>query len=57
MIQKKEYLPGYTGFVPKKKEIYGVTLGESSRQLNHESFKYTNFTADNEASSGINRHK
>jgi len=50
-------LPGYTGFVAKKKDIYGVTIGESSRQLNHESFKYTNFTADNEADSGINRQK
>ena len=57
MLQKKEYLPGYTGFVAKKKDIYGVTVGECSRQLNHESFKYTNFTADNEANSGVNRNK
>jgi hypothetical protein len=57
MLQKKEYLPGYTGFVAKKKDIYGVSVGECSRQLNHESFKYTNFTADNEANSGVNRFK
>ena len=57
MIQKKEYLPGYTGFVARKKDVYGCTVGEVSRQLNHESFKYTNFTADNEAQSGVNRYK
>lgn len=57
MLQKKEYVPGYTGFVARKKDVYGCTVGEVSRQLNHESYKYTNFTADNEAQSGINRFK
>lgn len=57
MLQKKDYLPGYTGFVARKKDIYGCTVGETARQLKHESYKYTNFTADNEAESGINRHK
>jgi hypothetical protein len=57
MIQKKDYLPGYTGFVARKKDVYGCTVGETSRQLKHESFKFTNFTADNEAASGINRNK
>lgn len=57
MIQKKDYLPGYTGFVAGKKDVYGCTVGETSRQLKHESYKYTNYTADNEAKSGINRNK
>lgn len=57
MMQKKDYLPGYTGFVARKKDVYGCTVGETSRQLKHESYKYTNFTADNEAESGINRNK
>jgi hypothetical protein len=57
MMQKKDYLPGYTGFVAHKKDVYGCTVGETSRQLNHQSYKYTNFTADNEAQSGVNRQK
>lgn len=57
MLHKKDYLPGYTGFVARKKDVYGCTVGETSRQLNHESYKYTNFTADNEAHSGLNRQK
>lgn len=57
MMQKKDYLPGYTGFVARKKDVYGCTVGETSRQLKHESYKYTNFTADNEAAGGINRNK
>jgi hypothetical protein len=57
MLQKKDYLPGYTGFVAGKKDVYGCTTGETSRQLKHESYKYTNYTADNEAISGINRNK
>ena len=28
---KKEYLPGYTGHVPFKKEIYGCSLGDINR--------------------------
>jgi hypothetical protein len=28
---KKEYLPGYTGHVPKKNEIYGLTAGEINK--------------------------
>lgn len=28
---RKEYLPGYTGHVPKKMEIFGLTSGETNR--------------------------
>lgn len=28
---RKEYLPGYTGHVPKKMEIYGCTSGDTNR--------------------------
>ena len=28
---KKEYLPGYTGHVPKKMEVFGVTAGDANR--------------------------
>jgi len=30
---KKQYLPGYTGFVPKKNEIFGCTAGDINRIL------------------------
>ena len=56
-MNRKNYLSGYTGFVAGKKDVYGCTVGETSRQLKHESYKYTNFTADNEAKSGINRNR
>lgn len=28
---RKEYLPGYTGHVPKKMEVYGCTAGDTNR--------------------------
>lgn len=28
---RKEYLPGYTGHVPKKNEIFGCTTGDINR--------------------------
>jgi hypothetical protein len=28
---RKEYLPGYTGHVPKKMEIFGCTSGDTNR--------------------------
>jgi hypothetical protein len=28
---KRQYLPGYTGFVPLKKEIFGCTQGDVNR--------------------------
>ena len=27
----KEYLPGYTGHVPKKERVYGCTAGDINR--------------------------
>ena len=27
----KHYLPGYTGFVPKKNDMFGLTAGEINR--------------------------
>jgi len=30
---KKEYLPGYTGFVPQKNEMFGMTAGDINRQI------------------------
>ena len=30
---KKEYLPGYTGHVPKKNDMFGLTAGEVNRVL------------------------
>ena len=28
---RKEYLPGYTGHVPKKMEVFGCTAGEANK--------------------------
>lgn len=42
LIQRKEYLPGYTGHVSQKQNIIGCTEGEIGRQLSQKSFKYTN---------------
>ena len=36
MVEKyftREYLPGYTGHIPKKMESFGVTAGEINRKL------------------------
>jgi len=30
---KKEYLPGYTGHVPKKNDLFGVTAGDANQIL------------------------
>ena len=30
----KEYLPGYTGHVPKKNEVFGCTAGDINRLIN-----------------------
>jgi hypothetical protein len=34
---KKEYLPGYTGHVPKKMEVFGLTAGETNRIIINQS--------------------
>ena len=33
---KKNYLPGYTGHVPKKNEIFGCTAGDTNRLITGE---------------------
>ena len=30
---KKEYLPGYTGFVPSKNDMFGMTAGDINRHI------------------------
>lgn len=30
---KKEYLPGYTGFVPSKNDMFGMTAGDINRKI------------------------
>ena len=30
----KEYLPGYTGHVPKKNEVFGCTAGDINKLIN-----------------------
>ena len=30
----KEYLPGYSGHVPKKNEVFGCTAGDINRLIN-----------------------
>lgn len=36
---KKEYLPGYTGHVPKKMEVFACTAGETNRIIINQSRK------------------
>jgi len=43
---RKEYLPGYTGHVPKKNEIYGLTMGDINRVLTGKAYKPSNFEVD-----------
>jgi hypothetical protein len=42
----KEYLPGYTGFVPKKNEIFGCTAGDINRILTNKGYKPSNYDVD-----------
>ena len=30
---RKEYLPGYTGFVPNKSDLFGMTAGDINRKI------------------------
>jgi hypothetical protein len=36
---RKEYLPGYTGFVPQKKNVFGCTAGDTNRLLTNRMVK------------------
>jgi hypothetical protein len=42
----KEYLPGYTGHVPKKNDIYGCTTGDVNRILTGKGYKPSNYDID-----------
>jgi hypothetical protein len=43
---KKEYLPGYTGHVPKKNEIFGCTAGDINKILTGTTYKPSNYDVD-----------
>ena len=43
---KKEYLPGYTGHVPKKNDIFGCTAGDINRIITGQGYKASNFDID-----------
>lgn len=43
---KKEYLPGYTGHVPKKNEIYGCTSGDINKIITKQGYKPSNYDVD-----------
>jgi hypothetical protein len=43
---KKEYLPGYTGHVPKKNEIYGCTAGDINKIITKVAYKPSNYDVD-----------
>lgn len=44
---KKQYLPGYTGHVPKKNEIFGCTAGDINRILTDQGeYKPSNYDID-----------
>ena len=43
---KKEYLPGYTGHVPKKNEVYGCTAGDINKIITKTAYKPSNHDVD-----------
>ena len=46
IVFKKEYLPGYTGHVPKKNDIFGCTAGDINRILTRQAYKSSNYDVD-----------
>jgi len=42
----KNYLPGYTGHVPKKNEIFGCTAGDINRLLTNGGQKPSNYEVE-----------
>jgi hypothetical protein len=47
---RTNYLPGYTGHIPFRKEIYGCTLGDINRIVTGKQInKATNFEVDQSA--------
>jgi hypothetical protein len=43
---KKEYLPGYTGHVPFKNDIYGCTAGDINKIITGQTEKASNYDVD-----------
>ena len=43
---KKEYLPGYTGHVPKKNDIFGCTAGDINKILTGKVYKPSNYDVE-----------
>ena len=43
---RKEYLPGYTGHVPKKNEVYGCTAGDINKIITKQGYKPSNYDVD-----------
>jgi hypothetical protein len=44
---KKEYLPGYTGHVPQKNNIFGCTAGDINKIVAEKIVKPSNLDIDN----------
>ena len=46
-LYKREYLPGYTGHVPKKNNVFGCTAGDINRILIQKGdYKPSNYDVD-----------
>ena len=43
---QKEYLPGYTGHVPKKNDVYGCTAGDINKIITHTGEKPSKYDVD-----------
>jgi hypothetical protein len=43
---QKEYLPGYTGHVPKKNDVYGCTAGDINKIITKTGYKPSNYDVD-----------
>ena len=46
IVYRKEYLPGYTGHVPKKNDIFGCTAGDINRIITKQGYKPSNYDVD-----------
>lgn len=43
---QKDYLPGYTGHVPKKNHIFGCTAGDINKIITNRGYKPSNYDVD-----------
>ena len=46
----KQYLPGYTGHVPRKNDVYGCTAGDINRIITKTGYKPSNYDVEVAAS-------